>query len=103
MSMKDMDNETIGSMVAEYRELKEEAACLKVKLNRAQESFQKAARDLDHSILESDWEYNDGATERLADYPPRKECLGWMNGYIEAHRKLDSLARTFKEIGVNVS
>ena len=98
-----MDNETIGSIVAEYRDLKEKAACLKVKLNRAKESFREAAGNLDHSILESDWEYNDSTTARLADYPPRTECLGWMNEYIEAHRKLEDLASTFEELGVNIS
>ena len=54
MSIDGMDNETIGSLVAEYRGLKEKTACLKVKLGRARESFQEAAGNLDHSILESD-------------------------------------------------
>ena len=103
MSINDMDNETIGRLVAEYRGLKEKTACLKVKLSRAKESFQEAARNLDHSILESDREYTDGSTVRLADYPPRAECLSWMNDYMEAHRKLDSIAATFEELGLNIS
>ena len=98
-----MDNETAGSLLNEYRELKAGRECLKAKMETGRRKLEEAAKRLGDSPEHGGWEPIHGPDPKaVRQYPSPEECKQWIESNAEIHKRMEELRGTFKELGIGI-
>ena len=85
-----LNNETVGSLLNEYRELKAGRECMKAKMETGRRLLREAGERLGLSLEHSGWEAAHGPDPKsVGQHPSPEECNQWLESNAGIRKRME--------------